>query len=322
MTTHEAAVEWLLASSEPAIRFLTHRDILDEPTAEDVTAGAMVSALLSGQASDGGFGKDPYRKWTGAHWRLVSLVELAIPAADPRAHAAANHVLDWLVYDGPIASVPLQGGRLGTPATIGALPLVHAAVHGYALGASCRLGLANDPRVHALATALVAWQWPDGGWNCDVKASGRRSSFHETLPTAWGLHEFSQATGDRAAEVAAERAAELFLGHRLLYRLGTDRVIRPRWLELRYPSYWHYDMLQVLLLLARMGRLGDHRAAAALDELQRRQRPDGRWIADGRWWNAPSSTTTPDIVNWGEPGEPNEMITLNALRILRTAGRL
>ena len=35
--------------------------------------------LLAGQRRDGGFGVHPYRKWTGAHWRLVSLVELEVP---------------------------------------------------------------------------------------------------------------------------------------------------------------------------------------------------------------------------------------------------
>jgi hypothetical protein len=36
--------------------------------------------------------------------------------------------------------------------------------------------MAADPRAELLAYSLVAWQWPDGGWNCDLGASGRRSS--------------------------------------------------------------------------------------------------------------------------------------------------
>ena len=59
-----------------------------------------LTALLSGQRSDGGFGVHPYRKWTGAHWRLVSLAELAIPPGEPRAVAAAGHVLAWLAVPG------------------------------------------------------------------------------------------------------------------------------------------------------------------------------------------------------------------------------
>jgi hypothetical protein len=41
----------------------------------DAWRGRMISGLLSAQQPDGAFGGHPYRKWTGAHWRLVSLVE-------------------------------------------------------------------------------------------------------------------------------------------------------------------------------------------------------------------------------------------------------
>ena len=49
--------------------------------------------------------------------------------------------------------------------------------------------------------------------------------------------------------------------------------------------------------------------------------PDGRWRPGGCWWSPPASAVTPEVVDWGRSG-PNEMITLNALRILRAAGRL
>ncbi|MDQ3876020.1 MAG: hypothetical protein M3322_10830, partial [Actinomycetota bacterium] len=92
------AVEWLLRSSEPAVRYLTRRDVLGEdvePDPEAVLAGPKVRALLGGQEPNGGFGGHPYKKWTGAHWRLVSLVELGVPAGNPRALAAAETVLAW-----------------------------------------------------------------------------------------------------------------------------------------------------------------------------------------------------------------------------------
>ena len=173
-----AAVAWLLGSGEPAIRLMTRRDLLGERADDDagqVLAGAKVTALLSGQQPDGGFGVHPYRKWTGAHWRLVSLVELAIPPREPRAVAAAGHVLAWLAS--PARRVPRIGGLARARA--------HASVEGNALAACCRLGLAADPRVRCLAEALISWQWPDGGWNCDPAAAGR-SSFHESLAPPGG----------------------------------------------------------------------------------------------------------------------------------------
>jgi hypothetical protein len=311
-TRTHAAVAWLLNSGEPAIRLMTRRDLLGEDADDDagqVLAGAKVTALLSGQRSDGGFGVHPYRKWTGAHWRLVSLAELAIPPGEPRAVAAAGHVLAWL-------AVPGRRAR-----QIGGLARAHASIEGNALAACCRLGLAADSRVRCLAGSLIAWQWPDGGWNCDPAATGRRSSFHESLAPAWGLHEYGQATGDPAAMEAASRAAGLFLDHRLFRGLGSGQAIHRAWLAPHYPPYWHYDILQALLVLSRMGRASDPRAGDALDELQRRRLPDGRWQPGGCWWKPPGSTVTPEVVDWGRSG-PNQMITLNALRVLKAAGRL
>jgi hypothetical protein len=174
--------------------------------------------------------------------------------------------------------------------------------------------------VRCLAEALITWQWPDGGWNCDPAATSR-SSFHESLAPAWGLHEYWQATGDTAAKDAASRAAELFLAHRLFRTLATGQVIHRAWLAPHYPPYWHYDILQALLVLSRMGKAGDPRACDAHDELERRRLPDGRWQPGGRWWKPPASTVAPEAVDWGRSG-PNEMITLNALRALQAAGRL
>ena len=118
---------------------------------------------------------------------------------------------------------------------IGGLARPPASIEGNALAACCRLGLAADPRVRSLAGSLIAWQWPDGGRNCDPAATGRRSSFHESLAPAWGLHEYWQATGDSAAQDAASRAAGLFLDHRLFRSLTTGQVINRAWLAPHYP---------------------------------------------------------------------------------------
>ena len=304
-------MDWLLHSDEPAIRLMARRDLLGEQVTADpveILAGPKVTALLSGQQADGGFGVGYYSKWTGAHWRLVSLVELQVPALEPGAIAAVGTVLEALT---PSRRRPAM--RKG-------LPLRHASVWGNALAAASRLGLAGDQRVGDIATAIVSWQWPDGGWNCDPRATGYRSSFHESLATMWGLHEYSQAAGDASAAAAADRAAELFLEHRLFRSLSSGDVINSRWLGLRYPPYWHYDILQALLVLSRMGKATDPRATDALDELERQRLPDGRWQPGGSWWTGVGARTYPEVVNWGRTG-PSEMITLNALRVLHAAGR-
>jgi hypothetical protein len=305
-TARDMAVEWLLGSGDPAVALLARRDLLgervDDPDA--VMRSPKVQALLAGQQPDGGFGTIHYSKWTGAHWRLVALVELEVPAGEPHAVAAARAVLDWLTN--PRRRVHIVDG----------LPRRCASMEGNGLAVACRLGMADDPRAEALARGLVSWQWPDGGWNCDGRATGRRSSFHESLIPAWALHEYWTATGAPWARDAARRTAELLLDHRLFRALATGEPVNTAWLRLRYPPYWHYDILHALLVLSRMGLAGDPRAADALDVVRRKRLPDGRWQPDGAWWRPPGGAGGGrEVVDWGRSG-PNEMITLNALRVL------
>jgi hypothetical protein len=338
---HQAAVDWLLGSEEPAVRFLARRDLLGEVAAEDaskIMSGPKVTALLSGQRDDGAFRGEPgiirrYRGssrrpeevigvdqvpagvaggWRSTQWRLVSLVELAVPPGEPRAVAAANYLLS------DILDRRHNGFR---PRIINGLPRICVNAEGAALVIGSRLGMAADPRMQRMSEALLEWQWPDGGWNCDQKASGRRSSFHETFVPAWGLHEYAVATDADWAGMAAERAAELFLEHRVFRSLRTGKPINKQWLDFHYPPYWHYDVLQALVVLGRLGKLDDPRADDALDLVAERRRPDGLWESGGYWWQRPGSKKLPEVVDWGRRG-PNEMITLNGLRVLRWAGRL
>ena len=245
-TTPERAIEHLLASSEPGIRMQARRDLLGEDASDDVKHvldGSAVRALLSGQRDDGGFGVNVYSKWRGAHWRLVSLVELGIPAGDPRAIAAYETVLDWLLGASHRRNVPLIDGRFRRCAS----------QEGNALGVGVRLGLTADERVRQLATSLVEWQWPAGGWNCDRRPSVTHPSFYESITTLWGLSEYARATSDADASAAMRRAADFFLDHRVFRSHTTGEVADARWLDLHYPPYFAYDVLWGLTVLARAG---------------------------------------------------------------------
>jgi hypothetical protein len=194
-------------------------------------------------------------------------------------------------------------------------------MEGNALGACSRLGLAHDERAGALADAIVRWQWPDGGWNCDRNPAAHHSSFHETLRTTWGLLAYHAATGDARAMEAAGRAGELFLRHRVLWSESTGEPINRTWANLRYPQYWHYGVLDALRILGILGLLSDPRAADALDLLEQKRSPDGTWRVEGAYWTSVGGTGgNAEVVDWGRSG-PNEMVTLNALRVLRQAGR-
>lgn len=322
-----SALDWLLASDEAAIRSRTIRDLVgsDVPdVAREPGPGAKAAALLDGLGPDGA----PGSGWAGPQWRLLALIDLGAETDDPRFQAAARWVVDQALK---------RPQHRGHPTVIDGLHRLCANVEGTALTVGSRAGMATrDDRLRRLADALIAWQWPDGGWNCHRNATGRRSSFHESLATANGLHEYFLATGDQRAADAAKRTAELFLQHRLIYSLGngapsrrqphppsTGQIINPRWQKLGYPSYWHYDVLAALVFLTNIGMVNDPRTRDGLDLLDERRRPDGRWAADRQWWTPPG-TGSPgqhEVVNWGAAGKPNEMITFHALRIRRAATR-
>jgi len=338
MAAEDPAVKWLLESGDPSISYLTLTEILDRPSdskevlasKKEIPNGPIVKTLLSGQQADGGFGAHPYQKWTGAHWRLISLVELGISPGFRPAVKATNLVLKWLLGEAHLSNVPKINGRYRRCAS----------QEGNALAVCSRLGLAEDPRVVKLAESLVEWQWPDGGWNCDRKEDAHHSSFNESLSTLWGLVEYYGATGDKDFLKTAEKAAEFFLKHRLFRSCRTGLERQPEtfhsktfrvvhlFTQLHYPLYWHCDILQELMILSRAGKIDDPRTKEALDIVEKKRGPDGLWHADDYYWSmrrTPSTKTKVlvsniEVVDWGRKG-PNKMITLNALRTLKAARR-
>ena len=326
MDVQEPAVKWLLESEDPSIRYLTLTDVLGQPSnsrevlaaKKQIPKGPIVKTLLSQQRADGGFGVHPYQKWTGAHWRLVSLVELGIPKGFRPAVKATNLVLKWLLGEAHLGNVPKINGRYRRCAS----------QEGNALAVCSRLGLAEDPRVVKLAESLVEWQWTDGGWNCDRIPEAAHSSVNESLSTLWGLVEYQRATGDGEYLKPIERASEFFLQHHLFRSDHTGEIIHPSMVKLHYPLYWHCDILQELMILSRAGKLDDPRVEEALDVVEKKRGSNGLWQADDYYWSmrrTPSTKTklnasNVEVVDWGRMG-PSKMITLNAVRILKAAGR-
>jgi hypothetical protein len=209
------------------------------------------------------YGVHPYAKWRGAHWRLASLVELDAPVGETM-HRAAEDVLVWLVNPGRLRSFPKIEGRVRRCAS----------QDGLALYVTCRLGMAGDERLETIARSLIAGQWPDGGWNCDRRAAALHSSFNESWAPILGLWAYARLTGDDEAGRASEGGADFLLGHKIFQSHRTGKPAHPAILNLRFPPYWHYDVLVGLVTLARTVGLADARAAEALDLLDSRRHPD------------------------------------------------
>jgi hypothetical protein len=262
--------------------------------------------LVAGLSQD--YGVHPYGKWRGAFWRLASLVELGV-ARNDSIDAAADSVLAWLANPRRLRSFPTLEGRVRRCASQDGLAL-------YVLSA---LGF-DDERLQILAESLVASQWPDGGWNCDRRPAAAHSSFNETWGPTLGLAAHGRAVGERHATVAAEAAAEFLLRHQVFQSHRTGEPAHPALLNLRFPPYWHYDVLVGLVTLARSVGLDDRRVATALDLVESRRLPDGTWQTEGKWWKRPGSKgSNVEAVDWGDTA--NELLTDRALEVLHAGGR-
>jgi hypothetical protein len=331
----------LLASPDPAIAYRAQRRLAGVPDDDpaqvrrrrQVAAGENVRRMLAHRQPDGtiyygdadreraraaeGRAAGAYRKWQGPHWTLAGLAELGHPRADPALVPMTEQVFDWL----------LSPRHLQPPATLvipGQEDRVRrcASMEGLALWYLHELGLA-DERADELASRLVAWQWPDGGWNCDKRATARTSSVQETLLPLRGLARHARAGhAGPAIATAVDRAAGFLLDRGLLWRRDGS-PIRPAWghdpLLIQWPIRF-YDVLSALVVMAETGRIRDPRCAPALRLLA------GKRLADGGFPVEVRTARTTDVVasggafaDWGRSGRTraNPYVTVDAVWVLR-----
>jgi hypothetical protein len=329
-------IDRLLSSAEPAVRYRALTGIRGlalhaaqvVEAREAVRRSERVARLLSLRGADGRIPGTPYAKYSGAHWVLKLLADLGYPPGDPTLLPLRDQVYElWLSPEHVRERVVLK--EASSKKRLPGVPIIAGRARrcgsqeGNALYATLALGLA-DARADQLAANLIRWQWPDGGWNCDRRASADSSSFMETLPPLRGLTLHARLIGNGESRAAAERAAEVFLQRGLYKRKSDGMVIHPDFIRLHYPCYWQYDILNGLTVMAEAGLIGDPRCAAALDLLESKRLPDGGFPAEGRHYTyvaAPQSGGS--LVDWGGVNKQraNEFVTAAAYAVLRAAGR-
>ena len=318
----EEIITQLAESEEPSIRYkwLTGFRALavDDPavlaTRQQVKASTRTEQMLEGRMDDGKFPWHAYAKWRGAFWTLLLLEDLGYPAGDASLRPLLDQVLEWLLDADRLKRIPLIEGRWRQCAL----------QESSAVLTSIRLGL-PDPRIDQLVELILKWQWPDGGWNCDKKPAASHSSFYETWIPLRAMNAYAVASGDKRAADCAERAAEVFLSHRLFLRKNGDGVMDQGFTQLAYPAYWHYDILVGLQVMSEIGRLSNPRCKEALDLLESKCLPGGGFAAEKRYYKVTQKAISGvSLVNWGPVSKKkmNEFVTVRALTVLHQAGRI
>lgn len=317
----ETLIDRLRSWDDPAVRYQA-RLVLDGADPDTAEMRALADQVRSSQDCtdmiDGAFldPRHPYRKWQGAHWALVQLAERGHPGGDPRLRDVQDVVFAWILS--PAFLKPNWTRYVdGQPDRVRRC----ASMEGNVLWASLQLGLTEE-RLQELADRLGKMQWPDGGWNCDVRPEARHSSFVETVLGLRGLAAWVRETGDQTAAQTLERGVELLLGHRLLFHRNGSLIIPnwgPRPDKIGFPVRF-FDVLVVLELMADVGRLDDPRCARVLEMLVSKRTADGGFPMElRRARTATKICSNCTFADWGPGGKSrtNPWVTIRALRVLR-----
>ena len=306
--------DWLL-DSDPAIRWQVLRDLTHAPA--DVVAaerariatGGWGATLLALQAPDGLWaGKAWDHDWTDTFHSLELLRRFGLDPRSDEAHRAVSLVREHVTWgDGapfvaPWAKNPFFAGE------------VEPCINGNVVATGAYFGV----DMASLVERLLGEQLPDGGWNCEVENGATVSSFGTTINVLEGLLEHERAVGGSARVAEARRRGEKYmLERRLFRRKSTGEVIDPSWLQLSFPTWYHYDVLRGLEYLRESGVQPDERIAEAVAMVDASRDRDGRWplqnVHEGK---------SHFEMDAGE-GQPSRWNTLRALRVLEwyAAGR-
>ncbi|MFI5420005.1 MAG: hypothetical protein ACHQ1H_03470 [Nitrososphaerales archaeon] len=177
----QSVLDWLLESSEPAVCYLTLRDIIGDSgksqTAKDaytnIAKKGWVSRILDNQLQ-GGFWHNyellQWPKYVSTAYIVMILVDLGLRADNPKLRQSCEMLLQVL-------SRTTEGGfAFGK--------LSHFCVTGNFVRTFINAGYSADPRVKKALEWIVEAQKEDGGWHCFP-------SKHGTLDCWEGLSAFA-----------------------------------------------------------------------------------------------------------------------------------
>lgn len=255
-----------------------------------------------------------YSKFQGPHWLLAILADVGYPPGDDDLQPSITLEMNWLLDKKRWKRKPMIEGR----------KRFCASQEGVGLFAALSLGFI-DQRCHLLAERLIQFQWEDGGWNCDKKPKAKNSSYHESLWPLRALNKYYQIFKTERTRATIKKAIELFLKRELFKSLHTGEVIDSKWLLLSYPSYWHYNVLSALKVLAECNAINDKRCEAALTLLEEKRLPDGGFPKELRYCQTASPTKryySPADWQAVNKKKANPWVTIDALFVLKKAKKV
>jgi hypothetical protein len=312
----------LLNSPEPSIRNKILVNVLKKnllspeirSLQNEIRNSARVKTLLLKRNRKGIFPYHPYAKWYGAHYTLSILAEIDYPPGDKSLFPLIEQALTMYFPQEYFCTQREQ--KIPTR--------IHACIPGNTIYYALKLGY-DDKRIDRLMEVILENRWPDGGWNCDLGATGKTSSFEETLIPLRALSLYSKIKNNSEVKKICIETAEVFLKRKLYKRVKDGKVMRDRFTLLHYPTYYQYDILFGLKIMTETGFIKDKRCSDALDLLESKRLDDGGFPAEQRFYNTSVNAVSQySPVNWGGTSKRkmNEWVTADALFVLKESGRI
>lgn len=326
------SLPWLLTSEHPGVRYLALRDLCDlSPDDRKLkSAGKLahkegpIAHVLSKMDEDGywqkpGTGYGP--KYKSTVWALILLAQLgATVKEDKRIRMACKYYLDHAFSAGGQISAMTNNSASGTADCLQGNMLWSLAELGY-----------YDPRMD------VAYEWMartvTGDGMAPMKDKYAQVRYfagkcgptfacgsNNKLPCAWGgvkvLLALSQVPAEKRSELierAIQHGVGFFFGvdpSTAEYPNGWGAKPSGNWWKFGFPVFYVADILQIAEALVALGFGADPRLANTLELIRSKQDKDGRWALeynyDGKTW-----------MRFGKMKQPNEWVTLRALRVLK-----
>jgi len=301
-------IPWLLERSDPAVRALTLRHLLDRgprdaelrEARQDAMSSPPISTILKGQRPEGAWPGPDLKQWNaskykGTHWSNLLLVEYGADPNDPRVRRGARWILDAL-GDPKASDLDWIFGRdHGVSCFTGSVVRYVAAA-----------GYGTDPRLEPLLQRLVG---ESKKYDAACYINGDQPCAWGYARLVWGLAALPETARPREVQRTLRRGVEFLLSYRVERgRYPTDTAPSYLWRQLSFPLFYQADVLFVLRAIDAAGAIDDDRAQPAIGWLLARQDERGRW--GGR---SPYAARMPSRV------DASKWVTLQACTILKHA---